>query len=264
MDRDASGASATAPHSFRDGRERKQPRPPAMRRATPTPLASRALTSIALIDRRTLQREALEHVLTTSGRVSVWWTARRLSGSLDLLRRRPPDVLVFVPEDDDDYAELPSICAISPSVRTVVVGVADRPEVVARCAQNGVVGYLPSDASTAQLLDTVERVRAGEVVCPQQVLKALFRYLFERAPKEPPAPPAAAAEELTRREREVLRLLAQGLTNKQIAEGLTIEVATVKSHVHRILGKLNLERRSQVVACLRSEPTRAALAHLVG
>jgi DNA-binding NarL/FixJ family response regulator len=252
MDSNRSGGTATTPHIFSAA---KRDRRTATRTPAPFP------TSIALIGGRTLQREALEHVLTASGRVCVRWTAPGLAENLDLVRRRPPDVLVLIPESAHDLLELPSLRAINPELRAVVVGVGDCPQLVARCAQNGVVAYLPADVSTAQLLDTIDRVLDGEVICPQQVLKTLFRYLAQQAAHEPP--PVAEVDELTRREHDVLRLMAQGLSNKQIAHDLSIEVATVKSHVHRILAKLNLERRSQVVARLRVEHPRRARAQLV-
>jgi DNA-binding NarL/FixJ family response regulator len=81
---------------------------------------------------------------------------------------------------------------------------------------------------------------------------------MSQRPSSAVAPTAASdpVYELTQRERDVVGLIAQGLSNKQIAHRLSIEVATVKSHVHRILAKLNVERRAQVVALLSTELKR--------
>jgi two-component system nitrate/nitrite response regulator NarL len=216
-------------------------------------------TRIALVGGRRLQREALEHVLNTSGHVAVSWSASSLRESRALLLDQPPDVLVVTADAREDYAELTLLRNVSDAVRVVVVGAGHCPASVALCASNGVLGYLAPDASTRELMDAIETVARGELWCPPEVVSILFRYMNERAPAVSRLPASAdPVDELTRREQDVVQLIAQGLTNKQIAHHLSIEVATVKSHVHRILAKLGLERRAQVVALLTGEMPRAS------
>lgn len=170
--------------------------------------------------------------------------------SVGLLRSDPPQILVYTPNDWQDYSALSVVRSISADVRIVVIGKGQSPMTVGLCAESGVLGYLSPDASAGDLLDTMERVGSGELSCPPEVVRTLFRYMSTQPSSGSPPTASDSVDELTRRERDVVDLIAQGLSNKQIAQRLSIEVATVKSHVHRILYKLNLQRRAQIVALL--------------
>ena len=212
---------------------------------------------IALIGGSRLLRETVGHVLTTLGGASVLWTEATINRSVDLLRSDPPQLLVFVPNEREEYGALPVVRRIDAGIRIIVIGDGHCPLTMGLCAESGVLGYLSPDASAGELLDTLERVRRGELSCPPEIVRTVFRFMSQKTPAE--VTPAAApdpVDELTQRERDVVGLIAQGLSNKQIAHRLSIEVATVKSHVHRILGKLNLERRAQVVALMRTDLQR--------
>jgi two-component system, NarL family, nitrate/nitrite response regulator NarL len=213
---------------------------------------------VALIGGSRLLRETLGHVLSTLGGASVLWTEATIGQSVDLLRSDPPQILVFAPNERDEYGALPIVRRIDAGIRIVVIGDGHCPMTMGLCAESGVLGYLSPDASAGELLDTLERVSCGELSCPPDIVRTVFRFMSQKTPLEV-APPAAApdpVDELTQRERDVVGLMAQGLSNKQIAHRLSIEVATVKSHVHRILAKLNLERRAQVVALVSTDLKR--------
>ena len=132
----------------------------------------------------------------------------------------------------------------APVLKAIVVGVDDVGEDVIGLAEAGAAGYLRRTGTLPELVDVVERAARGEAVCSPAVAGALMVRLGARLP-----PPESGG--LTARERQVARLLAEGLSNKEIAARLCIEISTVKNHVHRILAKLDARRRGEAVARLR-------------
>jgi DNA-binding NarL/FixJ family response regulator len=138
-----------------------------------------------------------------------------------------------------------------PEVDTVALAVPDMAHAVIACADAGFVAYVPRDASGPDLTAILQHARRGETKCDPRMARSLFNELARRQ-----STTAAAASEsaLTRREFETARLLSVGLSNKEIARELHLSVATVKNHVHSVLQKLRLQRRSQVANRLVEEP----------
>ena len=110
----------------------------------------------------------------------------------------------------------------------------------------GASGFLLKDAPTAQVVDAVRAVAAGDAVLSPGVTRQLLDQVGRRLPAAVSQKPQALTR-LTEREREVLRMLAAGLTNAEIAHALVVTEATVKSHVSNLLGKLGLRDRVQAV-----------------
>jgi DNA-binding NarL/FixJ family response regulator len=117
------------------------------------------------------------------------------------------------------------------------------------CAEAGLAGYVPSDASLDELVLQIESVLRGELLCTPRMAAALFRHLDLR---EPSPSQRGISRILTARERQVLHLIDVGLSNKEIAERLNIEVSTVKNHVHNLFDKLHVSSRMQAAAQLGS------------
>ena len=118
---------------------------------------------------------------------------------------------------------------------------------------------MPREGSLQDLLEGIRQVTRGEAHdSPQLVTVLLRRFAARRAPREP------VLERLTARELEIVELIDQGLTNKEIAAQLYIELATVKNHVHNILEKLHVRRRTEAAAWVRAQrgPPSAALQDL--
>lgn len=154
------------------------------------------------------------------------------------------DVVVIDVDASDRLDEARTLASALPVPRIVALGVPETEGDVIACAEAGVAGYVTREASIADLLDTVERVREGETPCPPRIAAGLFRRLAALS-ADRDAEPAAA---LTRREAEILRLIDAGLSNKEIAGRLQIELPTVKNHVHHILEKLHVHRRGEAAA----------------
>jgi two-component system, NarL family, nitrate/nitrite response regulator NarL len=205
------------------------------------------VVGIAIVGGSTLCRESLRRVLDDTGGLKVVGAAAALQEEAQLIGRVHPDVLVVDLERERDLPSLASFSHRHPSVRVVALGVDDDEVTVVACAEAGVVGYLPRETNTAELVQAIKQVARGELVCPPRIVETLVRWHSRRAG----APTNSLLDDLTGREREVVELVELGLSNKQIAERLCIAVATVKSHVHSILGKLNVERRAEVGALLR-------------
>jgi DNA-binding NarL/FixJ family response regulator len=119
------------------------------------------------------------------------------------------------------------------------------------CAAAGVSGYVLHDEPHEELMKAVLAVARGEIWCPPRVAAVLMRRMGPHG--STPDMPLGTAR-LTVREREILALIDGGLSNKEIARKLSIEVRTVKNHVHNLLEKLRVHRRGEAVALLRSHP----------
>jgi DNA-binding NarL/FixJ family response regulator len=165
--------------------------------------------------------------------------------------------VVLLDASDAGAADTARALARLPVVAAVVAfasgdDVAERVEL----AEAGVTGYLSRDGSLAELLAVVEAAGRGELACSPQLAGALARRLARVAVAGPAAD--APAERLTYRERDLVRLVDEGKSNKEIARALHIEVATVKNHIHHILRKLGVRRRGEAAAALRWHQTTAA------
>ncbi len=138
----------------------------------------------------------------------------------------------------------------SRGVKLVALTVPEAAEAMLTCAEAGVVGYIGRDGTFEQIVQAVRGASRNEVNCKEQLVAALVRGVHERARSASGTPTAP----LTERELEVARLIAyEGLSNKQIAQRLCIELPTVKNHVHNVLSKLGVRGRSQAAARLRDE-----------
>ena len=147
-----------------------------------------------------------------------------------------------------------ALVAARPLLKVVALGVADDgPELVA-CAEAGVCGYVSREASMSELVEALRSVLRGEASCSGKMAAGLIRHIARSAGAGPRAAPRRS---LTRREHDVLELVESGLTNKEIARALDLELSTVKNHVHNLLAKFGVTDRGQMVASLVPVPVPA-------
>jgi len=203
----------------------------------------------ALIAGRTrVHREALAVALSQARGVRVLGTASHRDEILARLAEAPPPDIVLVdfvmPEAAGIVAE---IRRRTPNVKVVAITLGETEAEVIQLAEAGVAGYVLPDGSLDDLIIAVESAVRGELYCPPRVAFTLLRRVGAIAlgsatgTKEEAA--SSPVHTLTGREREILQLVDQGMSNKQIARQLGIEVATTKNHVHNILRKLHVHRR---------------------
>ncbi|TCL69513.1 response regulator transcription factor [Rhizobium sp. BK251] len=136
-----------------------------------------------------------------------------------------------------------AIRAAMPDVKIVALGVAEIEQVVIACAEAGVSGFVSPSGSVNDVVTAVHSAIRGELVCSPRTAGILLSHV---------AKPSAAVENgnLTPREREIVSLMSEGMSNKHIARQLGIQNATVKSHVHNILSKMRVRRRGEAAAQL--------------
>ena len=150
-----------------------------------------------------------------------------------------------------DLDEVRAIASEHTDIALVALGLREERGDVVRCGRAGFSGYVDRNASIEGLCQALSDVSSGRLACSAEISSGLLRALFgiERR-----ANPMELDEALTRREGEVLQLIGQGLSNKEIARHLRLSLATVKHHVHHILQKLKLPRRAQAMRRVREMP----------
>jgi two-component system, NarL family, response regulator LiaR len=170
--------------------------------------------------------------------------------AVDLARRLQPDVVLLdlVMPGMDGIQATPRIVESSPQSRVIILTSFGEEDKVIPAIRAGAQGYLLKDIAPHDLVQAVRAAYFGQVQLHPDVARKLMSAVA--AKEDPPARrapdrPAPLEEELTDRELEVLRLIAGGLNNREIAEKLVISDKTVKTHVSSILGKLHLEDRTQ-------------------
>lgn len=161
-----------------------------------------------------------------------------------------PDVVLMRVATREDMATLRAIATTTSRVRVIALGATDTEDEVIACAEAGAAGYLPRDGTLEDLTNIITSVAGGETVCSPRVAVALLRRVAALAAERRAWNQGAR---LTAREWEIVQLIDHGLSNKEIARQLVIEVRTVKNHVHNILEKLQVHRRGEAAARIRGE-----------
>jgi DNA-binding NarL/FixJ family response regulator len=162
----------------------------------------------------------------------------------------PPELVIV---DVTQRVALPEVRAFHaeyPDLPLLALGLRERETEIVEHGRAGFAGYIRRDEGVGELRGKVEDALAGRLSCPPEITAGIMRALFRAAP-----PPAACdLSSLTRREGDVARLVSRGLANKEIACHLRLSESTVKHHVHAILAKLGLTRRTNLMRSMRDDP----------
>jgi len=206
---------------------------------------------ILIISAIRLYRDGLAFVLARGGNLEVVGAFASIEHALDQPGNdaRQPDVVLLDTADSNALADMRLVSTEFPGTKVVALGVARDDRDVIACAEAGVAGYVFRDGSIEELLATVESSARGELRCTPELAATLLRRVANLAHHGD----VASASNITRREREILHLIDRGLSNKQIAAQLFIEIATVKNHIHNILEKLGVRTRAEAAAKMRRE-----------
>jgi DNA-binding NarL/FixJ family response regulator len=200
---------------------------------------------ILIIEDQTLMRQGLRTILDLEPGLAVAGEAADGEAGVRLaLGLRPDVILMDVQMPGLSGVEATAqICRAWPAARIIILTTFDRDDYVFQGVRAGALGYLLKDTPAERLVETIRRVHAGEAFIQPEIASRALRELMH--------PGAGPVEPLSEREREVLVLLAQGLSNREIADRLVITEGTVKNHVSNVLGKLQAENRTQAADIAR-------------
>jgi DNA-binding NarL/FixJ family response regulator len=210
------------------------------------PLGAEAPITVVVAAEIRLYRDGLADALRRAERIDVAAVACDADGAVAAAERTQADVLLLDISMEHAFRALRALARRVPATRVVVLGISN--DEILECAEAGMAGFVTSDQSIEELISTVNQVAAGELPCSPQTAALLLRRVQALATARRSLPVA-----LTSREHEIVTLIEEGLSNKQIAARLSIQLATVKNHVHNILEKLHVERRSEAAAWARRD-----------
>jgi DNA-binding NarL/FixJ family response regulator len=218
---------------------------------------SPAPISLVLVDDNRLLREGIAALIHTQPGFKVLAAFADVDEALQKVREARPDIVLldFGLEDHDSVSLTATVHQEVPSARVIVMGLLPLQEDVADFVRAGASGFIMKDASFEDFFATIRRVAAGEEVLPQALTNSLFSQIARNASRSSKAKLLESVR-LTNRERQVIELLGEGLSNKELATRLHIAVHTVKSHVHNVLEKLALRSRLEVVAFTHGSNSR--------
>jgi DNA-binding NarL/FixJ family response regulator len=191
-----------------------------------------------------LYRDALASALAQRPGIEVVGTAATAKIALDQVKALQPDIIILEGTGALDHDTVKELASRSALIRVVALGIAPDEEAVLEGIQAGAAGYVSRDDTFEDLVETIYAVSRNELHCSPGMTGAMLRRL---ATVSATSRSVAFEAPLTAREHEILALLGQALSNKQIAAKLGIEVATVKNHVHHLLEKLHVRRRAEAV-----------------
>ena len=207
------------------------------------------LARLLILGEAGLYREALAGSLGRDERFDVVAAVARVERALDVLDRADVDIVLVDIGPSDGIQALRELATAAPHVKLVALGVPELEADVIAIAEAGASAYVTPDGSMEDLASAVECVERGEVLCSPGMTAGLFRRVGALARDRGLDP----IEKLTARELDVLGLIEEGRSNKEIAAELSIELPTVKNHVHRILEKLHVSSRSEAAARARRQ-----------
>jgi DNA-binding NarL/FixJ family response regulator len=191
-----------------------------------------------------IYREGLVEALSRVDQLQV----QDAVGSVDDLVTRAADgqplIVVLDVSMPGGYSAIRTIRVAAPQALVLALGVEETDSNVLSLIDAGIHGYASKDASLQELVRAIDTVARGEVACPRRMVGSLFREIARRRPETN----GDGIAGLTSRELQILELIDQRLSNKEIARALHISLSTVKNHVHNILAKRQVHRRVDVAA----------------
>ncbi len=211
---------------------------------------------VALADDQRLLREGLRIIIEATPDMVLVGEAENGEAATALAAAEQPDVLLMdirMPQCDG-IAATETVLQVSPQTRVLLLTTFDTPDLVIEGMRAGAAGYLLKDCSAEELRAAIRAVARGQVLLQTQSAAQLLAGM--RIPEQPGGHGEATDGSqheagLTDRERDVLRLIAQGRTNAEIAADLFVSEATVKTHVHHLLTKLGARDRAHAIVLAR-------------
>lgn len=206
--------------------------------------------------RNRLLRESLSRILRRSADIAVVGECLDCSNLPGMITRFEPDVVLMdSPKPCDSHLQIvASARSTNPNLQIIMVGMDDADEsMFLDAVRAGIAGYLLNDASAIDVIDAIRLAALGEAICPRRFCRTLFQYVAQSAASLPKAT-SRRDFGLTRRQLELVPMIARGLTNKEIASHLNLSEQTVKNHIHRMLHKVGAEHRLRIAEIVMTPP----------
>ena len=212
---------------------------------------SKKLTTVAIVDDSRLVREALAAML---GRLPDLQVVASGAADAAFIDETKPDVLLLDVGlgDEDSLRVAASLAKRSPGTKVIVMDLIPMSDDIVQFVNAGVSGFVLKDATFDEFVATIRSVAAGGKVLPSRMTESLFSQIAKAADAQGHEHVLEDVR-MTRREREVIELIGEGLSNKEIAQRLNIAAHTVKSHVRNVMEKLTLHTRLQIAAYSRRD-----------
>jgi DNA-binding NarL/FixJ family response regulator len=204
--------------------------------------------SVLITDDHTVVRKGIKALLSAAKYgIEVVGEASNGDQAIEMVSQLEPDVILMdlVMPGKSGLDAIVEIKQIQPEARILVLTSFAEGENVAEAIRAGAQGFLLKDTSPDELVQTIHSVYGGNLTIPQELTHALL------GRKESEKEPTPVLENLTSRELDVLKCIAQGMSNKQVAQTLSISTTTVRSHVSNMIRKLNVENRTQLAIYAR-------------
>jgi DNA-binding NarL/FixJ family response regulator len=206
------------------------------------------MISVLLVDDQPMLRAGFRSLIGLAGDMTVVGEAADGPAAVRMARRLRPDVVcmdVRMPGGDGLTATRDIVTTLDPAPAVLVLTTYELDEYVFGALEAGASGFLLKDADVDALLDAIRRLAAGQGMVDQAVTRRVIVEFARR--RRFTVPPGTGADLLTARESEIVRRLAHGLSNAEIAAELVVEVSTVKSHLSRAMAKIGARDRLQTV-----------------
>ena len=206
---------------------------------------------VFIVDDNRLFREGLVSMFNDHDDFLVTGSAANGNVALAEIEKTKPDIaLIDIGMPEKDGIEVTQALHNDlPDVKVIILGMPDLSDEIMTCIEAGASGYVLKESSFDHLVETIRLAYRGETFCSPKMAASLFSRVAElvanKSPKE--------SVKLTPREIEVISKIAEGLSNKEIAQNLSIETQTVKNHIHNILDKLQLHNRLEAVVYAREK-----------
>jgi len=215
----------------------------------PTEMEPRKIIPVVVVEDNRLLRDGIVALLNQQPDLEVVAVVEDAGGAMLRVPETKPRVVLVDAGlgDHDSHRLVEHIRQSAPEARVIVMDLLPVPEDVVEFVKRGASGFVVKDATIEDFVGTIRSVAEGREVLPPAWTGTLFSHIAQHAAGRPAAGRIGAVR-MTRREREIIDLIADGLSNKEIAQRVHLATHTVKSHVHNILEKLALHSRLQLAA----------------
>lgn len=210
--------------------------------------------SVFLLGGNRLLREALARVLGKRSDIAIVGVASYSPQAIEQISASGTEIVLLdsVSGPLTDLQFVREAVRSIPGLKVILIGMEEDEETFLRAVRAGAAGYILNDASAMDVVTAVRSVAQDEAVCPPRLCLALFKHLARESTALPNVRIRVHLG-LTRRQQQLVPLIAQGLTNKEIASHLNLSEQTVKNHIHRMLQRVGVEDRLSVVEIVREQ-----------